>query len=209
MVNREKRKMLANTMMEFMAGTTKAEQFRIAAFKCHDKLDPTLLELSYKAMGDTRSIIDHYITVIKEDWHYWVQMLTFLQTDKNIEKFHHHNPNPQKIKYLTIAIAGIILPLGAYASLCLRSPVLWYLLLIPIMFSILWSMLIAKLFNLKGNYKPNTKIPYYWPYESKEEFESDHEKYAAQLNIPEAPPDLKGKVANVTNFLWVSPRPDE
>jgi len=208
-VNREKRRMLADAMIEFMAGATKAEQFRIAAFKCHDKLDPSLLELSYKAIGDGRTVIDHYITVIKEDWHYWVQMVTYLQTDRNVEKFRHNNPNPQTIKYLTVAIVGVILPLGTFILLSLRSPVFWYLLLIPIMFSILWSMLIAKLFNRKGNYKPGTELPYYWPYESKEDFDSDYEKYAVGLDIPKAPPNLTGKVANVTNLLWVSPRPDE
>ncbi len=196
-------------MIEFMGGTTKAEQFRNAAFPCHDEDDATLLEISYKSIGDGRTIIDHYITVIKEDWHYWVQMVTFLQTDRNVKIFHHNNPNSQTIKYLTITIVGVILPLGLYLPLCLRSPVFWYLLLIPVMFSILLSMLIAKLFNRKGNYKPNIKLPYYWPYESKEDFDSDYEKYGAGLDIPKAPPDLTGKVANVTNLLWVSPRPDE
>ena len=209
MVNREKRKKLADTMIEFMAAKTKAEQFRIAAFECHDKLDATLMEISYKAMGDGRTICDHYITVIKEDWHYWVQMLIFLQTDRNVETFRHHNPRPQNVKYLTIVVAGIILPLGIFVLLCLRSPVFWYLILVPIMLSILLSMLIAKLFNRNGNYKPNTKPPFYWPYESKKDFESDYEKYSADLDIPMNPPDLTGKVANVNNFLWVSPRPDE
>jgi hypothetical protein len=208
-VNREKRKMLGNTMIEFMRGTIKAGQFRETAFKCHDKTDATLLEISYKAMGYGRTICDHYITVIKEDWHQWVQMLTFLQTDRNVEEFHCHNPEPQTTKYLTIAIVGVFLPLGMYIPLCLRSPVFWYLLLVPIMFSILLSMLIAKLFNRNGNYKPDIKLPYYWPYESKEDFDSDYEKYGAELDIPKDPPDLKGKVANVTNLLWVSPRPDE
>ena len=199
-------------MIEFMGAKTKAEQFRNAAFECHDEQDTTLLEISYKAMRDGRTICDHYITVIKEDWHYWVQMVTFLQTDRNVEIFRYNNPNPQKIKYLTIAIVGFVLPIGLYFLQCLRSPVFWYMLLIPVMFSVLLSMLIAKLFNRKGNYKPNTKLPCYWPYESKEDFESDYEDYknnGAGDDIPKGPPDLTGKVANVKNLLWVSPRPDE
>ncbi len=201
--------MLGNTMIEFMSGKIKAAQFRETAFECHDQFDKTLLEISYKAMGYGQTVCDHYITVIKEDWHYWVQMVTYLQTDRNFEKFHHHNPNPQEAKYLTVAVVGVILPLGMYLLLCLRSPVFWYLLLVPIMFSILVSMLIAKLFNRKGNYKPNAKLSYYWPYESKEDFDSDYEKYSTELDIPKNPPDLEGKVANVNNFFWVSPRPDE
>ncbi len=211
-VNKEKRRMLGQAMIKFMRADIKAQEFRNATVECHDKLDPTLLEIAYKCIGDGQLICDHYITVIKEDWHYWVQMLTYLQSDRNLQIFRQHNPKSQTAKYLTVAIVGVILPLGLSVLQCIRVPELFPLLFISLMFSILLSMLIAKLFNRRGNYKPDTELPYYWPYDSKEDFEVDHEKYVKNnpaIDIPMTPPDLTGKVAKVTNLLWESPRPDE
>lgn len=211
MIDTVNRKKITDLLIAYMAGQIQWSDFYHKGYKYAGRKDPALTEIYSKVMADSNPMCDHYINIIKLDWHYYVQMVTFLQSDKNVKTFHYYNPYSSKAETFSIICFGIILPLALYAWLCTLLPSMLYLFFLPILAMIILSKSILDFFGHKNHYFPDTELPFFWPYDSEEEFKNDYLEYAEKLNIPLAPPNLEGKVSKVSsdNYRWVSPRPDE
>ena len=136
MVDAVKRRKLFNLLLAYMKGDIKSELFSSMGFKCLNKKDATLTELFYRMMADRKTYYDHYIIVIKVDWHFYVQMATFLLSGRELEVFHYHDPKKDSVDRWSIFVWSFILPLAVYVVLGLMNPMLFLYLFLPFGISI-------------------------------------------------------------------------
>lgn len=216
MVDSVNRKKLLELLIRYMAGDIQWSVVHEKGFQCMNQNDPVLMELFYKILADRQSNCDHYITVIKLDWHYYVQMATFLQSDRELSIFHYFKPYNSIAEKFSHIFVAFLIPVGLYLWSWKISPEMLLIFFIPLLFTIvgLWTC-ISKSYGRMYNYYPNVKeLPYDWPYDSRDDFEADYRTYATQVEIPLDRPDLTGKVskANISPSLiggCPAARPDE